>query len=85
MAEFCLDCFNRMNRTDYRESDVELDEDFCEGCGTWKPCVIFVKTELRTCYCPICDKHFQVRLNDSGGSCPDCGHHVVLHGVEVVE
>jgi DNA-directed RNA polymerase subunit RPC12/RpoP len=34
--------------------------------------------ELRTCYCPICDKHFKVRSNDSGGSCPDCGHHVVL-------
>lgn len=42
MAEFCLDCFNRLNRTDYKESDVELDEDFCEGCGTWKPCVIAV-------------------------------------------
>ena len=35
--------------------------------------------ELRTCYCPICDKHFEVRSNDSMGSCPDCGHHVVLH------
>ena len=42
MAEFCLDCFNRMNRTDYKESDVELDEDFCEGCAEWKPCVIAV-------------------------------------------
>lgn len=35
--------------------------------------------ELRTCYCPICDKHFEVRSNDSMGHCPDCGHHVVLH------
>lgn len=34
--------------------------------------------ELRTCYCPICDKHFEVRSNDSMGDCPDCGHHVVL-------
>lgn len=41
--------------------------------------------ELRTCYCPICDKHFQVRSNDSGGSCPDCGHHVVLHRLEESE
>ena len=37
--------------------------------------------ELRTCYCPICDKHFEVRSNDSMGNCPDCGHHVVLHKV----
>ena len=41
--------------------------------------------ELRTCYCPICDKHFEVRSNDSMGNCPDCGHHVVLHGVEVAD
>lgn len=41
--------------------------------------------ELRTCYCPICDKHFEVRSNDSMGNCPDCGHHVVLHGLEVAE
>lgn len=39
--------------------------------------------ELRTCYCPICDKHFEVRSNDSMGDCPDCGHHVVLHMPEV--
>lgn len=43
------------------------------------------KLELRTCYCPICDKHFKVRSNDSGGSCPDCGHHVVLHRLEEAE
>lgn len=35
--------------------------------------------ELRTCYCPMCDKHFEIRSNDSMGNCPDCGHHVVLH------
>jgi DNA-directed RNA polymerase subunit RPC12/RpoP len=40
--------------------------------------------ELRTCYCPICDKHFEVRSNDSMGDCPDCGHHVVLHRLEEV-
>ena len=41
--------------------------------------------ELRTCYCPVCDKHFEVRSNDSSGVCPDCGHHVVLRKVEVEE
>lgn len=46
---------------------------------------VYEKPELRTCYCPICDKHFEVRSNDSGGSCPDCGHHVVLHRLEESE
>lgn len=41
--------------------------------------------ELRTCYCPLCDKHFEVRSNDSMGDCPDCGHHVVLHRKEVAD
>jgi hypothetical protein len=41
--------------------------------------------ELRTCYCPLCDKHFEVCSNDSMGDCPDCGHHVVLHRMEVDE
>ena len=42
MAEFCLDCYNKLNGTNYRECDVTLDEDLdlCEGCGEWKPCVI---------------------------------------------
>lgn len=40
MAEFCLDCFNKMNDTDYKPSQVWLEEDFCEGCADWKPCVI---------------------------------------------
>ena len=52
----------------------------CPHCGAhMDECL-----EVRTCYCPICDKHFEVRSNDSGGSCPDCGHHVVLHKAEVV-
>ena len=38
--------------------------------------------ELRTCYCPLCDKHFEIHSNDSMGNCPECGHHVVLHREE---
>jgi predicted RNA-binding Zn-ribbon protein involved in translation (DUF1610 family) len=41
--------------------------------------------ELRTCYCPLCDKHFEVRSNESHGYCPDCGHHVVLRVEEVTD
>ncbi len=40
MAEFCLECFNTLNGTAYTEWDTTLEEDFCEGCGQIKPCVI---------------------------------------------
>lgn len=39
MAEFCLKCFNELNGTDYQANEVWLEDDFCEGCGDWKPCV----------------------------------------------
>lgn len=41
--------------------------------------------ELRTGYCPLCDKHFRVWSNDSHGHCPDCGHHVVLRIEEATD
>lgn len=40
MAEFCLDCFNKMNKTGYTKSEVWLEKDFCEGCADWRPCVM---------------------------------------------
>ena len=40
MAEFCLKCFNELNGTDYKGSRVWLEEDFCEGCANWRPCVM---------------------------------------------
>lgn len=40
MAEFCLKCFNELNDTNYTESEVWLEEDYCEGCVDWKPCVM---------------------------------------------
>ena len=40
MAEFCLDCFNRMNGTHYKENQVWLEDCLCEGCAEWKPCVM---------------------------------------------
>lgn len=44
----------------------------CPNCGA------HMDEELRTGYCPLCDKHFEIRSNESHGHCPDCGHHVVL-------
>ena len=40
MAEFCLKCFNEMNGTNYKANEVWLEEDFCEGCADWQPCVV---------------------------------------------
>jgi len=40
VAEFCLKCFNELHGTHYTEKAVWLDDDFCEGCGEWKPCVV---------------------------------------------
>lgn len=76
--------------TDEDEDWGDLPYFKCSACGTVeltgrKRCPecgahMDEQLELRTCYCPICDKHFQVRSTDSMGDCPDCGHHVVLHG-----
>ena len=43
MAEFCIDCFNGLNKTHYTPKDVVLEEDYCEGCGEEKDCVIQIK------------------------------------------
>lgn len=40
MAEFCLKCYNELNDTNYQTSEVWLEEDFCEGCADWRPCVM---------------------------------------------
>ena len=42
MAEFCLECFNRVWNKNLEIEDVRLSRDFCEGCGTYKPCVMSV-------------------------------------------
>lgn len=72
------------------ETRYEHHECYCKECGeSFVPGGMmngnlhrmreaFERLELRTCYCPLCDKHFEVRSNESHGSCPDCGHHVVL-------
>ena len=42
MAEYCIDCWNRLNGTHYTEKDVKTDMDLCEGCGKWKPVVVVI-------------------------------------------
>ncbi len=42
MAEFCLECYNKINQTDYKEKDVVMSSfpELCEGCGECKKVVI---------------------------------------------
>ena len=44
MAEFCLDCWNKMNGTHYTQEQVWTEEDLCEGCGEWKPVVVGIRS-----------------------------------------
>ncbi len=46
MAEFCLDCLNKLNGTKRTEDDVILQEDFCEECGKLVPCVVRYRLPL---------------------------------------
>jgi len=46
MAEFCLDCYNRLNDTKYRPRHVTLDDDFCEGCAQWTKCIATIHPSI---------------------------------------
>lgn len=47
MAEFCLDCWNKMNESKDNEKKYILsdDLDLCEGCREWKPIIIMMRRE----------------------------------------
>ncbi len=42
MAEFCLDCWNRINESHDTEKDWVLSEEpeLCEGCGNYVPVIV---------------------------------------------
>ncbi len=42
MAEFCLDCWNRINETNHSKDRYIISEDLdlCEGCGEMKHVII---------------------------------------------
>ena len=42
MAEFCLECFNKINETTDDESKYIMSDylDLCEECGEWKRVVV---------------------------------------------
>lgn len=42
MAEFCLDCWNKMNGTNHDAKKYIISKELwlCEGCTEWKPVII---------------------------------------------
>ena len=42
MAEFCLECWNKINETNDSESKyvISKDLDLCEECGEWKNVIV---------------------------------------------
>lgn len=45
MAEFCVDCWNEMNESNYSADSFILSEylDLCEGCGEYKNVIIKIR------------------------------------------
>lgn len=39
--------------------------------------------DIRTVYCPICDKHMYIETNSTIAHCPNCNHHLNAHPQEV--
>lgn len=46
MAEFCIDCWNEMNKTNDKEKDYYTTWGLCEGCGECKTVVILKKKKF---------------------------------------
>lgn len=46
MAEFCLDCWNKLNHAHWTERDYVLsrDLDLCEGCGEVRRVIVEERT-----------------------------------------
>ena len=52
MAEFCLECWNRINGTNdpKRKFIMSRFPELCEGCGTWKKTIVSVRISHRMRY-----------------------------------
>ncbi len=49
MAEYCLDCWNRINGTQDKEDIYVISRhlELCEGCGEFKPIIITYRVYRR--------------------------------------
>ena len=50
MSEFCLDCWNKLNKANYdaKRFVISKDLELCEGCGEWKQVIIVERKKYRT-------------------------------------
>ncbi|MBQ6894701.1 MAG: hypothetical protein IJN40_04330 [Clostridia bacterium] len=69
MAEICLDCWNKINKTNYPERKYVLSDylDLCEECGCYKRIIIIEKRyyylhKLRYVLIPLKIIDFLLRL-----------------------
>ncbi|MBR4893463.1 MAG: hypothetical protein IKZ35_05775 [Clostridia bacterium] len=48
MAEYCLKCWNKINKSNYTEDDYSLsyELELCEGCGKYKRVIVGKKSLL---------------------------------------
>ncbi len=60
MAEFCLDCWNKLNQSNYKKVKyiISKDLDLCEGCGKLKQVIVaerlsYYKYKLRYLILPF--------------------------------
>jgi len=50
MAEFCLNCWNKMNESEDSKKKYILSKelDLCDGCGEWRPVIIMERKAYYT-------------------------------------
>lgn len=65
MADFCLDCWNKINETNGSKRKYILSEDLelCEGCGEWKRVII----AKRNSYCTYESRYVVLPISIIGG------------------
>lgn len=54
MAEICLNCWNKMNNTNHKESRyiISKELDLCECCGEWTKVIICERKH--SCFYNLC-------------------------------
>lgn len=52
MAEFCLECLEKLDEKQYDPDEFVIsdDLDLCEGCGQWKHVVVVRRSAVGFCF-----------------------------------
>lgn len=85
----CGDCANFLGMGDWDLCCKEKHEGYPFGFLCYEDtnaCEKFTQTsEVKTGYCPVCDKEITVVASGMNGRCPYCNHRIVLRSKEVSE